>query len=361
MSNWAELPKDLLILIAKRITLYEDFLDFSGVCRSWRSIAIKDHFKGSEKLPWLMLSDKDKPNERKFVSLRKGGIIRTINLPEARGKRCLESLGWLVTISEDGDMSLLHPFTRAQINLPHVTTFKYYHWYGMKNHLSFINKAVLSSSPQESKDYVLMVMYSGSLAFWRPGDKCWTHVEDDICSFCDIIFHKGLFYGVIDRGRVFAFDAWGSNPTWTYFFRHGPDEYSSGLNRPYIVESAGEILTIFLKIKQSICYTNKDDSRVGYRICGFNVFEADLSDAKECVEKTSLGNNTLFLGDNASISVDASRIPGIKANCIYYTDNLTGGNYIGIYDMEDGSSMPCYEGESSGLIFSLMWVNPSSS
>ncbi|KAH7840100.1 hypothetical protein Vadar_012616 [Vaccinium darrowii] len=158
--------------------------------------------------------------------------------------------------------------------------------------------------PQESKDYILVVIYSGSLAFWRPGDKCWTHVQDDICSFCDIIFHKGLFYGVIDRGRVFAFDAWGSNLTRTYFFRHGPDEYSSGFNRPYIVESAGEILTIFLKVKQSICY-NKDDSRVDYRICGFKVFEVDLSDAEECLEETSLGNNALFLGDNASISADA--------------------------------------------------------
>jgi len=30
------------------------------------------------------------------------------------------------------------------------------------------------------------------------------------------------------------------------------------------------------------------------------------------------------------------------------------------FDMEDGSLMRCYEGESSSLIFAPTWVNPSS-
>lgn len=73
----------------------------------------------------------------------------------------------------------------------------------------------------------------------------------------------------------------------------------------------------------------------------------------KCVEKTSLGNNALFLGDNASVSVDASTFSGIKANGIYYTNNFKrgGGKYTGIYDMEDGSWRPCYEVESPSLIF----------
>ncbi|KAI8569462.1 hypothetical protein RHMOL_Rhmol02G0281400 [Rhododendron molle] len=87
------------------------------------------------------------------------------------------------------------------------------------------------------------------------------------------------------------------------------------------------------------------------------------------VKKMSLGNNTLFLGDNASVSVDASRYRGNKANCIYYTYDCWesyndvkqgGGKDMGIFDLEDESPMPCYNGESFSSICPPMWVNPSS-
>ncbi|KAF7151438.1 hypothetical protein RHSIM_Rhsim02G0223900 [Rhododendron simsii] len=336
MGNWAELPEDLLVLTANKITLFEDFLSFSGVCRSWRSVAINDNFKGSEQIPWLMLSDKDKPDERQFVSLRKGGVIRTVNLPDARGKRCLETLGWLVTVAEDGEINLLHPFTRVQINLPHVTTFKHYQMRTFDKNTSFISKAVLSSRPEESEDYALVVAYgdSGYVCFWRPGDMSWTDVRISLLYFRDIIFHGGLFYGVVGRAFVFAFDVWGPDPTRTW------------------------IATV---------YNGTNRSRVDYRTPRFQVFGAALRGKGEWAEITSLADNALFLGDNASFSVDASRFPGIKANCIYYTDEYwefrkRGGGlrHTGIYCLEDGSKSPCYEEESFNPICPPLWVNSSS-
>ncbi|KAI8569433.1 hypothetical protein RHMOL_Rhmol02G0278700 [Rhododendron molle] len=80
----------------------------------------------------------------------------------------------------------------------------------------------------------------------------------------------------------------------------------------------------------------------------------------------SLGDNALFLGENASISVDASRFPGIKANCTYYTDNYWefyeqgGANHTGIYCLKDGSKSACYEEESFNPICPPLWVSPSS-
>ncbi|XP_058203104.1 putative F-box protein At1g65770 [Rhododendron vialii] len=346
MGNWAELPEDILVLIAKRITLFEDFLFFSGVCRSWRSVAVNDNFKGSEQIPWLMLSNKDKPDERQFVSMRKGGIIRTVNLPEARGKRCLETLGWLVTTSEDGDINLLHPFTRVQINLPHISTSAYDHPRRNK-YLSFINKAVLSSRPEEGKDYVLMVIYAagyagrGHLAFWRSRDKSWIFVN--IVWFYDINFYNGLCYGVAGSGTVHAFDVLGPNLTVPLVVGYGPISPS-------------------ILLEEDPCvFDNEDESRVDYETCGFTVFEVGSSEKGKGVEKTSLGNKALFLGDNVPISVDASRFQGIKANCIYYTDSFKRGRkYMGIYSMEDGSLSPCYEGETSSPICPPIWVNPSS-
>ncbi|KAI8569430.1 hypothetical protein RHMOL_Rhmol02G0278400 [Rhododendron molle] len=374
MGKWAELPEDLLVLTAERLILLEDFLAFSGVCRSWRSVAINDNFKGSEQTPWLMLAKKDKPDDRQFISLRKGGVIRTVNLPEARGKRCLESLGWLVTISQDGDMNLLHPFTRVQISLPQVT--KNYHLDSMKNHLSFIHKAVLSSRPEESNDYVLVVIYGCSrrLAFWRPEDKSWTAVNVGLISFCDINFYKGLCYGVMSNGMVLAFCVWGRYLTLASHVGYGPREFigHNGLKQPYIVQSA-DVVLIVIRVFREAClpvflgdnhfgFSNSGESGIYYETCGFKVFEVDLSRVGECAEKTSLGDNALFLGDNSSVSLVASRFRGIKSNCIYYTNNLKRreGNGMCIYDMEDGSNRPCYEEESSSLTCPPIWVNPSS-
>ncbi|XP_058203102.1 uncharacterized protein LOC131317581 [Rhododendron vialii] len=363
MGNWAELPEDILVLIAKRITLFEDFLFFSGVCRSWHSVAVNDNFKGSEQIPWLMLSNEDKPDERRFVSVRKDSIIRTVNLPEARGKRCLETLGWLLTTSEDGDINLLHPFTRVQINLPHISTSEYYHPRRNK-HLRFINKAVLSSRPEEGKDYVLMAIYAGGdtgrgfLAFWRSRDKSWITVN--IIWFCDINFYNGLCYGVVGT-KILAFDVLGPNPNVALVVGYGPShECFEELQKPYVVESAGVVLIVNRIIRQVSPSTFSKDDPYIFETCGFTLFEVDSSEKGKWVEKTSLGNSALFLGGNASVSVDASRFQGIKANCIYYTDSFKrGGNYMGIYNMEDESLSPCYEGEPCSLICPPMWVNPS--
>ncbi|KAI8569434.1 hypothetical protein RHMOL_Rhmol02G0278800 [Rhododendron molle] len=283
------------------------------------------------------------------------------------------NLGWFVTIAEDGEINLLHPFTRVQINLPHVTAFKKYHMRTGDKNMSFIRKAVLSTRPEEGKDYALAVAYgdSGYVGFWRPGDKSWTDVEVPILGFCDIIFHEGLLYGVMRNGMVLAFDVLGPYPTRPWFGLGMPDICIRSAKQLFIVESAG----VVLKVRQDASLPdfgdddpfgpdNKERSSVDYPTCRFRVFEA-ASSTNEWVEIMSLGDNAMFLGQNASISVDASRFPGIKANCIYYTDNFwnfyqRGGVNTGIYSLEDGSKSPCYEEESYNPICPPLWVNPLS-
>ncbi|GMQ05425.1 hypothetical protein CsSME_00050452 [Camellia sinensis var. sinensis] len=79
-------------------------------------------------------------------------------------------------------------------------------------------------------------------------------------------------------------------------------------------------------------------------------------------------NHSLFLGHSASISIEVtSKFPGIKANCIYYDDYAEqywsfkrgGGKDMGIYNLEDGSRTPFYEGESFSRICPPIWVMPS--
>ncbi|KAI8569445.1 hypothetical protein RHMOL_Rhmol02G0279800 [Rhododendron molle] len=108
---------------------------------------------------------------------------------------------------------------------------------------------------------------------------------------------------------------------------------------------------------------SRGNPRVRFVTFGFKVFEINSNEKGKFVENRSLGDNALFLGDNAAVSVDASRFPGIKANCIHYTENLRreGGKDIGIYNKEDGSLRPCYEGaESLNFICPPLLVHPSS-
>ncbi|GFS37157.1 hypothetical protein Acr_00g0050270 [Actinidia rufa] len=74
MGNWANLNEDVFVHLAKRINLFEDFIAFGGVCRSWRLVAVKENFNGSPQIAWLMLVEEDNihgHDERHFSSLTK--------------------------------------------------------------------------------------------------------------------------------------------------------------------------------------------------------------------------------------------------------------------------------------------------
>ncbi|KAH7834011.1 hypothetical protein Vadar_011897 [Vaccinium darrowii] len=297
-------------------------------------------------------------------------------LPEARGKRCLETRGWLVTISESGDMNLLHPLTRVQVSLPPISTLKYYEDGDMFNNFVLIQKAVLSSSPSGSSkdDYVLMIIYGslGFLGFCRGGDKAWTTIETHNGRFMDITYFNDQFYAVNARGMIYVCDVGGRNPTEACPVG-GEIQYTVVPNyerRPYIVEFEGNLLVVIrdgydLRFPYGEVEMNADDtvdeSRIDYETREFRVFKMDVSNWRG-TELHSLGDNVLFLGDNASISIKASS--GLRPNCIYYTDDCWpsyvlfkrgGGKDMGIFNLEDGSRTPCYGGESLSPICPPLW------
>ncbi|KAG5593361.1 hypothetical protein H5410_043875, partial [Solanum commersonii] len=116
------------VVVTRCINLIEDYLNFSTVCKSWHSLATNDNFNSNlPRFTWLMLAEEDDEKTcRRFFCLYYGMILKK-RIPEARGKRCMKSMGWHFTIRKDeGEINLLHCISGVQIQLPHQNTTKHY-------------------------------------------------------------------------------------------------------------------------------------------------------------------------------------------------------------------------------------------
>ncbi|PHU28132.1 hypothetical protein BC332_00225 [Capsicum chinense] len=152
MADWAELPCDLIVQIANPVKVLEDFIAFSAVCTSWRIAATKENFDAlSPQLPLLMLEDRryknrDKDDDyRQFYALSKKKFSRIYYLPESRERFWFLSQGWLCTVEgRTGEMNLLHPFTRTQIQLPsQIALWALPDYKPGSETLTFVHRAVL--------------------------------------------------------------------------------------------------------------------------------------------------------------------------------------------------------------------------
>ncbi|KAH0690397.1 hypothetical protein KY290_018632 [Solanum tuberosum] len=388
MSNWSELQYDPLVLIVKRINLIEDYLNFGAVCKSWLCAATKDNFNSDlPRIPWLMLAEdqEDKDNScRKFFRLYNGMILNK-RIPKAIGKRCLESMGWLITTGKDeNETSLLHPFSGVEIELPHPNTTKNYEDHEVGYPWTFFHKAVLSASPSHTSNYILAVIDGNRkfFSFWRPGDLRWTRIDNINSPYKhmhrDLVYYTENFYAVDWNGRVLVYDVTGSSPTHTQIVailppHHMGDEF-------YILESIGSLFVVVRYGVKSRPPIREDSSRrisltpiypndgtETYGTTNFGVFEVDLA-AGKLRESKQVGDRALFLGANASISVQASQFPGVKLNHIYYTDDFVeaylfyeegGGRDMGVYNIANGSFEPHYNGVSLSRVCPPIWVTPT--
>lgn len=359
MAQWSDLPHDLVVSIAKRVLLLEDFIVFGAVCRSWKSAATKENFTRTHQVPLLMLPEKKGTTLREFYSLKHGKVFKQ-NMPElVTGKLLYSSLGWLMTQSDkDSEVNLLHPLNHMCIELPDVETFKNLH--SKEEHRKLfgdfiVGKFVLSSSPSWTSDYTVMIHSCKRLAFCRRGlgDQQWNIIDSSKTSdrlYFDITYYEGKFYAVDYFGEIYVCEI--EDPKAPAKTRVIVPRLPYELKRPYIieklylVESAGALLLVKCPV-ETIEY--------------FRVFEVPMSDGNwSNSDVKNLGNRSLFLGCNSSFSVEASNY-GCKANCIYYTNRplqRQQGEDMGIFNMEDGK-VESYIKESLNFPTPHLWAEPS--
>lgn len=104
----------------------------------------------------------------------------------------------------------------------------------------------------------------------------------------------------------------------------------------------------------------------GWKTNKFRLFKIDVIKG-EAKEIRSLGDKAIFVGCNASISIDTSKVVGAKPNHIYFTYDWTslfgqGPDWreIGAYNVEDETIQYVNQGFSAVYLVSpAIWVAPS--
>ncbi|KAG5618264.1 hypothetical protein H5410_018088 [Solanum commersonii] len=213
-----------------------------------------------------------------------------------------------------GESSLLHPFSGVHIELPHQNTTKNYHTrYQTGDLWTYFHKAVLSASPSETSDYLLMVIEGGVkfLSYWRPGNLRWTR-----------IINKSPHVAHLDwRGQVLVCDIESNH---TQVVAQLAREYDG--EELYIVESLG---TLFIVVRHGVglrCITD-DSERIPLTLTQDDIFD-DLDE---------------------ELTYGTTNIRVFEPNHIYFTDDYWesylsfeegGGLDMGVFNLADGTIFP---------------------
>ncbi|XP_059635614.1 F-box protein At2g17036-like [Cornus florida] len=365
-SDWAWLPMNLFDMILYKLVSLADYVRFGAVCKSWQSVAMDNKVqffenKGCRQVPFLMVpSQDDSHQERRSLYNIINNKLFDFQVRVPYKKRLSgSSHGWLFTVEESFGLTLINPFSGATIELPPIINRSEYEYQEIINmgytkppDVEFkVMKAILSADPVSSPgDYIISAIYSDckSLAFIQPGDRAWTYIDKDRLRFSlilDVIFYKGQILAVDGFNRIIMVDlnrrVRESKAPQVQVIAPPTNLQSE---RNYLVESSSGDL---LLVHRNIDYDLPDLQHTTFDFKVFKVLlqKTDKKVWAKRVEVNNLGGDTMFLGDNHSICVSASKWPGCQPNSIYYTDDyidiklhpLHGRRDLGIFNVENGN------------------------
>jgi F-box domain len=355
MTCWSGLVSDIVEHITSFLPL-PDYHRFSAVCRNWRSVAKQKRYSPAPQLPWLVLGDERGTGKRKFYNLSEERLY-AINIPELRGRYiCGSSHGWLLAVDVRLKGILINPFTRELYELPPFPHRLVYTFFDDPNAMGnlptedqncpskrmqvrLVFKAVLSDDPKERPDFTLMILVGvkNIPAFWKPGDPSWTVIRVQKGRMDDVIFFDGRFIFVTAANELLALDLQ-PHPKLTEIgvVLTGRTCFVA---LSYLVDFSGVVLLVERSQLQV------ERSPLNLKTTHFKVIEVFGQSGVSVGEINAL----LFLGTNASIAIDASKLRYCcKANLystrssIYFTDvthtlsdERYSGDDMGLFNTKD--------------------------
>ncbi|KAK9937169.1 hypothetical protein M0R45_013978 [Rubus argutus] len=294
LQGWGLLPSELLDSILERLTSIFDYIEFGLVCKHWRRAALPQkaqRLKSCHKqlIPLLLLDIPTKnSNQRRraLYNVKQGKIVHSFNVPYGDDKwLCGCSHGWLAYADGNSLVTLVNPFLRGTIRLPHVMEVRKSR---PKPYSEFkISKVVLSANPYLfPNDYEVLVIFEDddgvikNLAHFKFGDDAWTLPDKQMIDGIDIL--DVVYY----KGRFVALPSWDSDPGHDVIKFHPSIEF---LSPP-------PPTSLLIKIFK-------------------------LSSACVWVEIESIGTDALFLDNMQSMCVSAS-YSGCHPNSIYLMEGV---------------------------------------
>ncbi|KAI5346862.1 hypothetical protein L3X38_014741 [Prunus dulcis] len=298
-----------------------------------------------------------------------------LRLPNKR--YCGSSKGWLIVVDESFRVNLINPFymvkggerANSTIHLPPLHPPNIRREIFSKQCDYFVYKATISADPVlNANDCIVAVIYEDycQLAFIRLNkDTKWTYADQSIDKrwrlIREVAFVEDKLYFINNNSRLFSFDITTlSFSNLSLVKPHfGPNNISV---KGYLLDSNKKELLLVHKY-----YTKEGGRRVTkkFRVFGFSFNQCDW------IEKSNLGDAAIFVGDNSSLYVLASKSFGCKPNCIYFNHDRDrfsvigrDGVYdLGVYNLEDHSILQPYTTDVKALLRKArrpsMWVSPS--
>ncbi|KAB2598688.1 F-box protein SKIP23-like [Pyrus ussuriensis x Pyrus communis] len=337
--DWANLPTEVVGLISERLTLDRDYFLFGMVCKSWHRKTKNNAIRIStmstrHRAPMLLFSTGNNGVWRLYDVMRDKVLDLQVKLSKKRF--CGSSKGWLVAVEEDFTITLINPVFRVKgrkvkensiICLPPFNPPSWERvWIGRPNY--GVYKATITADPiLDADNCVVLVIYEDrcQLAFIRLNkDKMWTYIEDLRFVLFEVVPVRNQFYAIGgDESQLLSFDI--------------TTRFSSDI-KFITTRRANECFTTLYLVS-----VNEEELLMVVRY-----IDHDYDREKRVTEKfeifKSLGDVALFLGDNSTVAVLASDIPGCRSNCIYFThdhDRQTtiefggrGPHDLGVYDLE---------------------------
>lgn len=188
---WSDLTHDVVFLVMMQLGVI-DFVAFSGVCKSWRSVALSYMNTFMASRPPMFMSPDDADDVEWYCYLKdvEGRRFKTI-VPHSAEALCVGiTCGYVILYAtKTRDFWLVNPITRHELHFPNAPRNVIIHALQRKI------KAILVFSPPISGCWVLVVLNINTHEIWFSKGElgAWDHVSS-IVPIEDLHFFKGKIY-----------------------------------------------------------------------------------------------------------------------------------------------------------------------